>query len=88
MNPLSHESTPNAVVQTRARRAAAALALACAGLLCGCASVAPWERGHLARPQMTPEPHPAQRAVLDHAYGSREATSAGAAAKGAGCGCY
>jgi len=66
------------------RRAAVALA-ACA-LLAGCASVAPWERGHLARPDMVLEPTPALRA-LDKTYAAKEAGSGGAAVGGGGCGC-
>lgn len=54
----------------------------------GCAEVAVWERGDLARPDMALEPHPAQRAVQEHVYSSREAGSAGATGQGGGCGCY
>ncbi len=61
------------------------LALAC---LSACSTVEPWERGNLARPEMAVEPHPAQRALRDHVYGSREAAAAGASAAGGGCGCY
>lgn len=57
-------------------------------LLPGCSTVAPWERGNLAKPQMAAEPNPMQRLMLDHAYSSREAGSAGAAGAGGGCGCY
>lgn len=53
----------------------------------GC-SVQPWERGNLALPAMAPEPHPDQAALRDHFHASREAGSGGAAARGAGCGCY
>ncbi len=56
-------------------------------LLTGCVQVAPWERGHLAKPQMAVEPFPAQSAILEHVYESREAAGS---VKGAssGCGCY
>jgi hypothetical protein len=63
-----------------------ALGLACC--MCACTAVAPWERGNLAKPQMDAEPHPDQRAVAEHVYRSREATTGGASAKGGGCGCY
>ena len=66
----------------------AALVLASAILLSACTTVAPWERGNLAKPQMAAEPHPAQRAVLEHIYRSREASTGGASAQGGGCGCY
>lgn len=61
-----------------------ALALA----VSGCVPVAAWERGDLARPEMSSEPQPMQRSVQEHVYSSREAGAAGAAGPGGGCGCY
>lgn len=64
--------------------------LCCAGvMLSGCAGVAPWERGVLAKPQMALDPNPLQTGTRMHNYGSREAgagTNAGGG--GGGCGCY
>jgi hypothetical protein len=60
--------------------------LLAAMLLAGCANVAPWQRGHLARPDMVLEPTPALRA-LDKTYAAKEAGSGGAAVGGGGCGC-
>ena len=57
-------------------------------LLAGCQNVAPWERGNLAKPQMMAEPNPAQRTLLEHIYGSREAAFGRNTATGGGCGCY
>jgi hypothetical protein len=58
-------------------------------LLGGCASVAPWERGYLAKPQMAMEPNPEQRSLRVHAYRSRESAAGwGEATGGGGCGCY
>lgn len=54
----------------------------------GCQSVPPWDRGNLAKPQMSDEPHPSERRVADHIYRSREAAPGGVAAEGGGCGCY
>ena len=54
----------------------------------GCAEVAPWERGNLAKPQMALDPYPMQSALRAHNYGSREAAACGNAAEGGGCGCY
>ncbi|MGC2167091.1 MAG: DUF4266 domain-containing protein [Gallionella sp.] len=54
----------------------------------GCKNVEPWERGNLARPEMQLEAHPAQRALREHVYGSREAGASGTSAAGGGCGCY
>lgn len=53
-----------------------------------CTAVAPWERGNLAKPQMALEPHPSQRALREHTYNSREASSGGSTSNGSGCGCY
>ena len=57
-----------------------------AAVLAGCASVAPWQRGHLARRDMGLEPSAPMRA-LDKTYGAKEAASGGAAVGGGGCGC-
>jgi Domain of unknown function (DUF4266) len=57
-------------------------------LLIACTSVQPWERGHLAKPQMALDPNPSQTALRAHNYGSREAAAGGNAAQGGGCGCY
>ena len=55
----------------------------------GCADVAPWQRGILAKPQMAPEPYPMQGTLRSHIYGSREAGASGhTAGGGGGCGCY
>lgn len=66
---------------------AAALLAGPALALCGCADVQPWQRGHLAKPQMQLEPLPVQRTVREHTYVSREATLGGGGASGGGCGC-
>ena len=62
--------------------------LALALWLPGCVQVAPWERGHLAKPQMALDPHPEQNSFLEHIHGGREAASGSTAASGGGCGCY
>ncbi|ADJ28045.1 DUF4266 domain-containing protein [Nitrosococcus watsonii] len=54
----------------------------------GCAPVAPWERGNLAKPQMVPDPYPMQSSLRSHSYRGREAAIGGASAEGGGCGCY
>lgn len=56
--------------------------------LSGCAPVAPWERGNLAKPHMALEPNPTLRALREHTYMSREAALGGGVAAGGGCGCY
>ena len=57
-------------------------------LTAACTSVAPWERGNLAKPQMMDQPSSAQRTVLEHVYASREAAFGRNKATGGGCGCY
>jgi len=54
----------------------------------GCAEVAPWQRGNLAKPQMALEPYPMQSSFRGHIYGSREAASGVGSSEGGGCGCY
>ncbi|MCW5618980.1 MAG: DUF4266 domain-containing protein [Nitrosomonas sp.] len=58
-------------------------------MLSGCANVAAWERGYLAKPQMAIEPNPLQHHIQLHNYFSREAAaSTHSADGGGGCGCY
>jgi len=64
----------------------AVLAVLALATLCGCASVAPWQRGYLARPDMGLDPAAPARA-LDKTYASKEAASGGGAVGGGGCGC-
>ncbi|CAK0758854.1 DUF4266 domain-containing protein [Gammaproteobacteria bacterium] len=54
----------------------------------GCAPVAPWERGTLAKPHMAVDPYPLQSTLRDHVQGSREAAAGASATGGGGCGCY
>ncbi|PTN13227.1 DUF4266 domain-containing protein [Nitrosomonas aestuarii] len=58
-------------------------------VISGCAHVAAWERGHLAKPQMAIDPYPLQNHIQLHNYSSREAAaSTHSADGGGGCGCY
>lgn len=58
------------------------------GLLSGCSTVEPWERGNLAKPIMVPDPLPLQSSLRVHIYASREAAGAATSgATGGGCGC-
>ncbi len=72
----------------RTQRALGVLLLGLGMGLAGCAQVAPWERGRLAKPHMALEPNPLQRAIREHTYMSREAALGGSTASGGGCGCY
>ncbi len=58
--------------------------------LSGCAqfgNVQPWEKGTLARPEMTFGGDKLDSRYTEHIYTSREAASGGAGVGGGGCGC-
>lgn len=66
--------------------------LIAAGLttLTGCAGlgqVQPWEKGNLAKPEMTFNDGGLFNRYDDHIYTSRESSSGGAGVGGGGCGC-
>lgn len=63
-----------------------ALLLALA-LIGGCATVAPYEREQLARPDMQFERDPGASAGEEHATAYREGSAGGFGASGGGCGC-
>lgn len=67
----------------------ATLALVFAASLAGCAASPPqaWERGHLARPEMTMGADPLDQRFVQHIYGSKENASGGYGVGGGGCGC-
>lgn len=69
------------------RRALGLVAIGAA--LAGCATtpVQPWERGHLARWDMRWDPDPAQAAMREHSYFSKEGSNGQIGAAGGGCGC-
>jgi hypothetical protein len=49
--------------------------------------VNPWEKGNLAKPQMTFEGDPLDQRFVQHIYGSKENASGGYGVGGGGCGC-
>jgi hypothetical protein len=60
------------------------------GVAGGCSSlssVQPWEKGTLARPEMTFKANGLDTKYSEHIYNSREAAAGGAAVGGGGCGC-
>ena len=66
------------------------LAIALAASLTGCAGfgqVQPWEKGNLAKPEMTFNDGGLFNRYDDHIYTSRESSSGGAGVGGGGCGC-
>lgn len=73
------------------RRFAAAPVLALTALVAlasGCQHVEPWQRGNLARDEMSVDPDPMGSAMRDHVHDSREGVTGGRAGEGGGCGCY
>jgi hypothetical protein len=71
----------------RVNTAVAAAVLLVVVFITGCAEVAVWERGHLAKPHAAVDPFPQQSALRAHIYSSREAASGGQESAGGGCGC-
>lgn len=63
-------------------------ALACAALLASaCAPVAPYQRGYLARPDMSLEENAGTAKALEKTFAAKEAASGGGSVGGGGCGC-
>lgn len=56
-------------------------------VLQACASVEPWQKDVLARPEMSLDAYPIDAALDDHIYFSKEASSGGRGFGGGGCGC-
>lgn len=53
----------------------------------GCVKVQPWERGVLAKPEMSTNPNPTISNIRDHIFSSKEASQGGHGGTGGGCGC-
>ena len=53
----------------------------------GCAPVAPYQRGYLARPDMSFEDSPGHARAIEKTYSAKEGASGGASVGGGGCGC-
>ena len=67
-----------------------AIGLALAAGLTGCGSFAlpqPWEKGNLAKPEMSFGGDPLEQGYQQHIYTSKEAASGGYGVGGGGCGC-
>lgn len=59
-------------------------------LLSGCSlaqEVKPWEKGILAKSEMTFDEDPLDALYVEHTYSSKEASFGGAGVGGGGCGC-
>jgi hypothetical protein len=61
--------------------------LLCSLLLVGCATVSPWQRGTLAKDEMSWAPDALESTLDGHIYFAKEASSGGGSAAGGGCGC-
>jgi hypothetical protein len=61
--------------------------VALSGVLTGCETVQPWQKGNLAKPEMVFDPDPLQIRFMEHTYFSKEGASGGLGAGGGGCGC-
>jgi len=59
------------------------------GCLClsACATVAPYQRGYLARDDMALEGNPGFSKAIEKTFAAKEAASGGASVGGGGCGC-
>jgi hypothetical protein len=62
------------------------VAMACT-LAAGCANVAPYQRGYLARPDMAFEESPGTAKAIEKVFVAKEAASGAATVGGSGCGC-
>ncbi len=58
-------------------------------LLCSCAitPVEPWQKGNLAKPEMTFEGDVLDKQFTEHTYFSKEGAFGGSGVGGGGCGC-
>lgn len=63
-----------------------AMCLGVALLAAGC-GVQPWQKGHLARPDMQFDPDPLQSRFERSVYFSKEGVTGGYGVGGGGCGC-
>lgn len=56
-------------------------------LTTGCTTVQPWEKNHLAKPEMTWQADALQGSLHSHIYHSKEGSSGSNSTAGGGCGC-
>jgi hypothetical protein len=69
------------------RSEVAAVVLLLVLCLGGCTTVAPYQRGYLARDDMAFDPNPGTVRAIEKTYSAKEAASGGASVGGGGCGC-
>ncbi len=69
-------------------RVSKSIAIICTALLCNaCSTVQPWQKGQLAKPEMSFASDRLESRFAAHIYSSKEAASGGASVGGGGCGC-
>ncbi len=87
--PHQPHAVETVMTPTPRRSLRALCALLAASALGGCAMTPPqpWERGNLARPEMTMGGDPLDQRFVQHIYGSKENASGGYGVGGGGCGC-
>lgn len=73
--------------KSMSRLAAVLLASAALSACSTIQAVKPWEKGNLAKPEMTFESDPLEAQYTEHIFSSKEAASGGAGVGGGGCGC-
>ena len=56
-------------------------------VLVGCGTVQPWQKGNLAKSEMSFTPDTLQARFEEHTYHSKEGASGGLSVGGGGCGC-
>ncbi len=86
-HPHSPPHGPAMTASTSRRLAAAVLVLAATLPGCAFAPPQPWEKGNLAKPEMTMGADPLDQRFVQHIYGSKENASGGYGVGGGGCGC-
>jgi hypothetical protein len=64
-----------------------AIVFAAAALLSACATVQPWERGTLAKPEMSADDPPHEKTQKLRTYSAKEGGAAATGVGGGGCGC-
>jgi hypothetical protein len=75
---------------TAMKKSALAMLAACLAVMAGCANYEPpkaWEKGNLAKPEMTMGGDALEQRFEQHIYTSKENASGGYGVGGGGCGC-
>lgn len=63
------------------------IVVACVLATASCTTVSPWQRGVLAKKEMSWSPDPLESTLDNHIFFAKEASFGGGSAAGGGCGC-